>query len=1172
MKRITALLLALCLGLGLSLQTLAAPARSETLPDLYGVQRTPAVVFDSADAAQQSDASIALVRGQNGKISFMSRDDGGSMQPFYPLAMETGYWDSRLTLNNPPPTTQNAGVVSHLWDVPRTGWNDVFADIASTGANTVQVTIHWANWEPEKDQYDFSFCDSIVEAAAQNGLKTIFVIFFHYQMNFISPEYDDLWMYHLDDRTENGKVRNYAIQWGGYDSIADARAMYNPPADTGRREIYLEYWHPQVFGQLMEGITALARHYKDSPYVLGYQLGNEEGFCNTENGGNDQNPYYQQLFASWKEQTGKTEERQFRLDTVNGIWTAMNNAVHAVDPYKFTTSNLQTANVEKSGGFVWADGADMDFYKNLDAVGTMFYDGAENVYNNLDKHYTYTTELPVLFPTEISSNPRRQKMYVAETVERGGQGYGIYCYGELFQNFRGYQGEPTANRTATENVYSMMKNSMDILWGAMPRQEKPESGVWMSQSSDATARLTVLDGGSAGSTGVLYYPSEGASGSTEITLQLSLPAASAVQVLGSDGSARTFRMQAGESTLPLRIEKSEIYFVNVREGSRPEEGTEVTFRPWPDGAQLTASDTQGNSYTAGPDGVCILPQGEYTYEASAPEGATASGSISVGKEAISVDVLWSRVIVVNDSEMGEGLNRFSYDYRHWTYYETENGVSYPGCEQGDVHWTPSSQPAQAQFTFYGNRLELKVFHNNATRHTFTVSIDGGPAQEFIMPEGIPSFASGWITVAEGLENARHTAVITKTSTSGGQFGIDAARVTSAGTAPLEPGSRIAYLNNDDPAVTYSSQPVETSTQGDQGGPQEAVNAAEGWAVVRKTNAINSGWSTTTKEDAWYEVRFYGTDLRIFSAREPYLSAQQNALGEIRVYLDGEEITAQYESENPGGFTDHTGSGRGQLSYFPLQVLQIHAGEQNAEHTVRVEVVSGQSRIDYAAVTTQDEICRVALETNDEKGGSLTVFAEGAAVENGAYLPKGTEVQVAATAAEGYTLRGVTVNGTPLETGTFTVEEDAVIRAEFVKNADRKALQDAVDKALQLDLDQYQDNSAKEEFGLALADAQALLNNPAALQEQLDSAAARLLAAMESLVPKPQPSNSPAPTDAPTQTPAPTLPAPSPDSGGAGQSGSTQNLPATGDAAGTGILLCGIAMASMGTAALALRKA
>ncbi|MDU5533567.1 MAG: hypothetical protein E6066_15275 [Oscillospiraceae bacterium] len=451
--------------------------------------------------------------------------------------------------------------------------------------------------------------------------------------------------------------------------------------------------------------------------------------------------------------------------------------------------------------------------------------------------------------------------------------------------------------------------------------------------SDSAAKLTVLSAGAAGSTGVLYYPQESASGNTNITLQLSLPAAATVQVLGSDGSTRTFSMQAGENTLPLSIVKSEIYFVNVREGAQPGTGTEVSFSPWIDGAQLIASDAQGNSYTAGANGVCILPQGQYTYEATASDGATASGSFSVGGESLSVQIAWNYTIVVNDNVMGEGINRFSYDYSHWTYYETENGVSYPGCVQGDVHWTPSSVPAQAEFTFYGNKLDLKVFHNNATRHTFTVAIDGGAAQEFTMPEGIPNFASGWITVAEGLENTSHTAVITKTSTTGGQFGIDAARVTSVGTAPAELGSRIEYLNNDDAAITYSSQPVNTPTNGDKGGPEEAANASAGWARVRKTSAINSGWTTSTKEGAWYEISFYGTELRIFSAREPYLSAQQNSLGEIRVYLDGTEITAQYETENPGGFTDHTASVRGQLSYFPLQVLHISKREKQMHSTL-----------------------------------------------------------------------------------------------------------------------------------------------------------------------------------------------------------------------------------------------
>mgnify|MGYP006981666014 CR=1 FL=1 len=43
-----------------------------------------------------------------------------------------------------------------------------------------------------------------------------------------------------------------------------------------------------------------------------------------------------------------------------------------------------------------------------------------------------------------------------------------------------------------------------------------------------------------------------------------------------------------------------------------------------------------------------------------------------------------------------------------------------------------------------HRYMRKILWNN----TFTVAIDGGAAQEFTMPEGIPNFASGWITVAD----------------------------------------------------------------------------------------------------------------------------------------------------------------------------------------------------------------------------------------------------------------------------------------------------------------------------------------------------------------------------------------------------------------------------------------
>ena len=972
-KKIAALLAGLLLCCALPAAPVSAAKGGETadlLPDLYQTTRLPAVVLEGQAEADASPAAVALVRQPNGKIAFMCRENTGEpMEPFYPLSMETGYWDTRLTLNNPAPTTKGLGVVSHVRDKPRTGWDDVFGDIASLGANTVQVMIHWANWEPEQGRFDFSFCDEIVDAAAQHGLKTVFVIFFHYQMNFISPEYDELWMYHLDDREVDGKVKNYAIQWGGYDSIADARAQYKPVPDTNRHEIYLEYWNPKVYPRLMNAITALAQHYKDSPDVLGYQLGNEEGFCNTENGGNDRNPYYRELFQKWKDESGGTQERAFRLATVNALWTGMNNAVHTADPYKFTTSNLQSANVEKAGGFVWADGADLDFYHNLDAVGTMFYGGAANVYSHLDQRYNYTAELPILFPTEIGSTPRLQKLYVAETVERGGQGYGIYCYGELFQNFRGYQGGASANRAVTEQVYSMLQRSMDVLWGALPvKSEQESANYFLAQASDPNATLSVLENRAAGATGILYYKNENASGAAELIVEaiLKAPGDYTAQVIGSDSASQDIRIydaQPGRYEIPVSMNKGDLVFINLRPYTGTGKRTQVSFEPWPAGACLTVTGERGVRYVANSQGRCLLPQGRYTYQAAAPGYETAAGSLVVGGTALTEALPWSspepepelQELIINDSAMGTGINRFSYDDSAWSYYEVENGVRYSGCREGDVHWTPCAEPTSARLEFYGQKLDLKLFHNNATRHSFTISIDGGQPQSFVMPEGIAAFSSGWMTVAEGLENAVHTAVITKTSTGGGQFGIDAARIFYSGEIPQAQAgdTEVHYVNNNDASVTFSAAPVISASERDYGSPQEVANAAAGWAQVKKTSSINSGWTTTTLPGAWYELAFTGTDIKIFSAKEPYLGNQQNALGEVAVYLDGQKLeNLSYEVQNPGGFTDHTGEVRGQLSYFPLQVLAVHAGDQNEQHTLRVEALNGQHRIDYATVTAR----------------------------------------------------------------------------------------------------------------------------------------------------------------------------------------------------------------------------
>lgn len=81
----------------------------------------------------------------------------------------------------------------------------------------------------------------------------------------------------------------------------------------------------------------------------------------------------------------------------------------------------------------------------------------------------------------------------------------------------------------------------------------------------------------------------------------------------------------------------------------------------------------------------------------------------------------------------------------------------------------------------------------------------------------------------------------------------------------------------------------------------------------------------------------------------------------------------------------------------------------------------------------DEECTVYINVNDALGGTLTVMNGDAPVAEGDRVPAGTVLTVTATANEGYTLKGITVNGTALVGETLTVTGDTTVHAEFLSN-------------------------------------------------------------------------------------------------------------------------------------------
>lgn len=463
--------------------------------------------------------------------------------------------------------------------------------MADIGANTMQLMVYWSDWEPVQGTYDFTFLDGVIAKAASYGLKTELIIFLHsHAISGVIPRsQDDFWAYHLEDR--DGKC--YSIQWGN-GNLNSTSAFRAAAAPGNGQEIFLEYWHPQVFPRLLSALTALADHYESSDDVIGYQLGNEEGFNYYVNGGNDQNPYYSQLKALYMADNPGATDADFRKETVNNLWTSFNNAIHAGDPYKPTTSNLQSGLTEKFfPNYNPNDGTTIAFYENLDMIGSMFYDNCQTIYPNLDAQYNggtatgtqYATTLPLLFPTEIGANvknSRVMKIIAAETMARGGQGFGVYCYGELYTDSRNYKtSAPKDSRTQTKNLFQVVEALESSIWAGIPVTAQTTGNIYMTVADTSyTPTLAVLEADADAAVGMLYF--KGALGnnvneedrSRDVTVSVKEAGTYTVEVRVTNGSAPTsYEYQAdanGQFTVPVTTTNANVAFVSVRRAGQPE--------------------------------------------------------------------------------------------------------------------------------------------------------------------------------------------------------------------------------------------------------------------------------------------------------------------------------------------------------------------------------------------------------------------------------------------------------------------------------------------------------------------------------------------------------------------------------------------------------------------------
>lgn len=475
MKRYFFLFLCLVAPFFTSVGQLSAP-----LPFLADFEPVAARITDYA-FKDTLKAPAALIRLPNKKIAYMVRTAGG-MSPFYIKAVETGYWDTRYEKD--------------------TDYNSVFRDMKDMGANTAYIMIHWEDIEPRDGTFDFSFTDSLVATAGKNDMKIVWILFLHAQERVPSLKPETAWTFHLDDRDTS----NYTMQW----VKRDGKVYTNIQGVLKHavRPLHV-YGHPEIFYRVRRMLYHLAVHYREDETVIGVQLGNEEGFSFIDD--SDYNPVTRQLFDEWKCKTNKREYSQFKKEAMDWWWRQFTTAFHEGDPYKILSFNLDAAQAEAGDRRrMELTGTDAGTYAdgNLDAIGTMLYKRwGYQALCGLDRRYgsSYNYKLPILIPSEIgigTFNPLINfRHFVANTLERGGQGFGVYCYGEIRKELP----ERADERTAYIQMMNMINACEEIIYEGLPGAGKvkvstPHEGIKVSHLSTDDNRTVAL----------LYCPSPSA--------------------------------------------------------------------------------------------------------------------------------------------------------------------------------------------------------------------------------------------------------------------------------------------------------------------------------------------------------------------------------------------------------------------------------------------------------------------------------------------------------------------------------------------------------------------------------------------------------------------------------------------------------------------------------------
>jgi beta-galactosidase len=187
-------------------------------------------------------------------------------------------------------------------------WRKDIQQIKSLGFNTVRAWIDWASGEPEAGEYNFDTLDVLLELAQEEGLKLALQVYMDSAPQWVGRKYPDSLFV-----SSNGEA-------------------IKPETSPG----YCRD-HPGVRAADNAFYAALARHARNSPAFLGWDLWSEPHVINWANPTWIPNPEFCFCPNTQRRYRGWLQKKYGSLDNLNAAWYRRFTSWDDVEPSRMST-------------------------------------------------------------------------------------------------------------------------------------------------------------------------------------------------------------------------------------------------------------------------------------------------------------------------------------------------------------------------------------------------------------------------------------------------------------------------------------------------------------------------------------------------------------------------------------------------------------------------------------------------------------------------------------------------------------------------------------------------------------------------------------------------------------------------------------------------------------------